>query len=152
MSSSTAQLIPMNAQQQWEAQQKRPRVYRPDYQTATGYPLKNVQVTRPVNPWGPSFNVNEIPFRGWNMSGLNSYPIPRHDRLQLGLFNRFVLQNPDALPALAQNNSLLGKAALQIAQRGNPLPGNATLPLPQRYRYGFGGKQNTGTRTMATGS
>jgi hypothetical protein len=166
---STGQLVPMNAAQQWLASKRRPRIYWPDIQTRAEYPLKNVQVTRPIAPWGPSFNTNEIPFRGWNESGLNTYPIPRHDKIQLGLFNRFVLHNPEKLPDQAAQNGLLRRAAKNMAQRGllnrdgsdiigraergttETRGGNATLPLPLRYRYGFGGMNNMGTQSMGTG-
>lgn len=151
---STGQLIPMSAAQQWEAAKRPARTYKPDFQTASGHPLRNVQVTRPIAPWGPSYNTNEIPFRGWNQSGLNTYPIPRHDTIQMGLFNRFVLHNPDAFPAEAAKNSLLGRAQQNIQKRyptSETSGGNASLPLPLRYRHGFGGQTNVGTQSMGSG-
>lgn len=138
---TTAQLIPMNAYQQWEASQRRPRNYAPNTQTHTGHPLRNVQVTRPINPWGPSQNINEIPFRGWNANQLNTYMIPPHDQQQLSLFNRYVLHQNVPLPnQKMQNGMLLAQAEQNIQAKA---PSRQTHSIKNKFSIGGGTTMRT---------
>jgi hypothetical protein len=138
---TTSQLIPMNAYQQWEAAQRRSRNYAPTIQTHTGHPLRNVQVTRPINPWGPSQNSNEIPFRGWNANQLNTYMIPPHDQQQLMLFNKYVLhQDTPVLNQKMENGMLLAQAQKNINTKA---PSRQTHSIKNRFSIGGGTTMRT---------
>jgi len=79
------------------------------------------------------------------MTGLNTYPIPRHDQQQLALFSKYILRDPNAKP----DNNLVGRAQENIMKR-HPNYRAPPINIKQQYRGALGGKTNMNPK--ATGN
>jgi hypothetical protein len=104
------------------------------YDTGNIRPQRN---TRPVPNSRPNANLVEAPYKGWNMSGLNTYRIPRHEQNQLYLYSKFVLRDPKAEPY----SDLVSRVQNNIYER-DPQLKHPPTNIKQAYRNALGGKTN----------
>lgn len=142
--STILSLIPNSAMEQ----QRRRGLSTPfigDFMKASSGDIRPERVTRPVPLNRPNANLVEEPYRGWDMTGLNTYQIPRHDQQQLALFSKYILRDPNAKP----DSNLIARAQDNIAKR-QPNYRNPPINIKQQYRGALGGKTNMSPK--ATGN
>lgn len=134
---SILSLIPMSAAEQQRRRGFPRPVFAGDLAKSSSGIQRPVRDTRPVPSARPSGNLVEAPYRGWDSTGLNTYPIPRYDQQQLALFSKFILRDPNAEPY----NDLVSRAQANIRQR-HPQYAQPPVNIKQRYRGALGGKTN----------
>ena len=134
---SILNLIPMNAGQQQRRRGIPQHAFVGDYIKTDSGDIRPERVTQPVPLNRPNSNLVNEPYRGWNMTGLNTYQIPRHDQKQLALFSKYILRDPNAEPY----NDLVSRAQSAILQR-NPQYKQPPVNIKQQYRSALGGKTN----------
>lgn len=143
--STILSLIPNSAMEQ---RQRRGIMHPPfigDFMKSDSGDIRPDRVTRPVPLNRPNASLVEEPYRGWDMSGLNTYAIPRHDQQQLALFSKYILRDPNAKP----ENNLIARAQENIRKR-QPNYQNPPVNIKQQYRGALGGRTNMSPR--ATGN
>lgn len=147
MSANTTILnsIPMSAdqQQRWRYAPKPPFIgHSIKRDSGDIRPPRN---TRPVPNSGPNANLVEAPYKGWNMTGLNTYRIPRHEQNQLYLYSKFVLGDPKAEPY----SDLVSRIQKNIYERDPQLQQHPEN-IKQRFRGMLGGKTNMSPKGVSS--
>jgi hypothetical protein len=102
--------------------------------------------TNPIDPVSSSHNwATEEPRRGFNMDDLNTYIIRDTDRLQAGIFDRFVLKEDTAqFPARIDQDITLGK---MIHDRLGP-PRKSFADIKKYARSTLSGKSYSNVKRM----
>jgi len=143
--STILSLIPNSAMEQQRRRGIASPIFVGDFMKSDSGDIRPERVTRPVPLNRPNANLVEEPYRGWDMTGLNTYPIPRHDQQQLALFSKYILRDPNAKP----DNNLVGRAQENIMKR-HPNYRAPPINIKQQYRGALGGKTNMNPK--ATGN
>lgn len=140
--------VPQSAEEQYQFRRQR-QMWMGDL-TKSAQPLTNApQLTRPKLMNRPNGNLIEQEYRGWNMSGLNTYIVPQHEERQLALFSKYILKDPQAEPysdlvSRAQSNIIARQGARNLSK----------VDIKQAYRSSVAGSTTMNpkgqTNTSAT--
>lgn len=104
------------------------------------------QSTRPVPSSAPTGNLVDAPYRGWDMTGLNTHIIPQADETQLALFSKYILRDPKAEP----HQDLVARAQAKVAKQRKEFGYDRPVPvnIKQAYRGTVNGTTNMAPKNM----
>lgn len=103
-------------------------------------PEKSIQA---VPRSAPTANILDAPYKGWDMTGLDTFQIPRYDQQQLSLFSRYILRDPNA----ESHSDVVRRATENILQK-HPQFKQPPTNIKQQYRNTLGGKTNMAPKAL----